>query len=263
MAFTPGLFSEKQLDVMANCTANVNILEGSVRSGKTMASLLAFITALADYPKGVNILLAGKTTRSLFRNIIKPLEDIVGKTYTKFKLGIGEGTIFGRSFYAVGANDERAYTKIQGLTLSLAYGDEVATWPESFFKMLLSRLSDFNARFIGTTNPEGPYHWLKVEYLDREEELDLKSWHFNLEDNLNLPKAYVENLKKLYTGLWFKRYIQGLWVLAEGTVYDMFNETYHVKDITKETWDNCISKYVSIDYGTINPCVFHLWGSVS
>jgi len=260
MAFTPGLFSEKQLDVMANCTANVNILEGSVRSGKTIASLLAFITALADYPKGVNILLAGKTTRSLFRNIIKPLEDIVGKTYTKFKLGIGEGTIFGRSFYAVGANDERAYTKIQGLTLSLAYGDEVATWPESFFKMLLSRLSDFNARFIGTTNPEGPYHWLKVEYLDREEELDLKSWHFNLEDNLNLPKAYVENLKKLYTGLWFKRYIQGLWVLAEGTVYDMFNETYHVKDITKETWDNCISKYVSIDYGTINPCVFHLWG---
>ena len=66
MAFTPGLFSEKQLDVMANCTANVNILEGSVRSGKTIASLLAFITALADYPKGVNILLAGKTTRSLF-----------------------------------------------------------------------------------------------------------------------------------------------------------------------------------------------------
>ena len=142
----------------------------------------------------------------------------------------------------------------------MAYGDEVATWPESFFKMLLSRLSDFNARFIGTTNPEGPYHWLKVEYLDREEELDLKSWHFNLEDNLNLPKAYVENLKKLYTGLWFKRYIQGLWVLAEGTVYDMFNETYHVKTLQKETWDNCISKYVSIDYGTINPCVFHLWG---
>jgi len=260
MAFTPGIFSEKQLDVMANCTANVNILEGSVRSGKTISSILSFITSLSEYPKDSNILLAGKTTTSLFRNIIKPLEEIVGKTYTKFKLGVGEGTIFGRSFYAVGANDERAYTKIQGLTLSLAYGDEVAIWPESFFKMLLSRLSDVGARFIGTTNPEGPYHWLKVEYLDREAELDLKSWHFNLEDNLNLPKSYVENLKKLYTGLWFKRYILGLWVLAEGTVYDMFNEDFHVIDVPLDIWDKCLSKYVSIDYGTTNPCVFHLWG---
>jgi PBSX family phage terminase large subunit len=260
MSFSPGIFSEKQLDVMANCTANANFLEGAVRSGKTIATILAFLTALTEFPKDSNILLIGKTITSLIRNIIKPLEEITGKTHFKYTRGIGEGFIFGRLFYAAGANDERAYTKIQGLTLALALGDEVALWPESFFKMLMSRLSDWNARFIGTTNPESPYHWLKVEYIDRADELDIKVWHFDLEDNKNLPPKYVENLKKLYTGLWHKRYIQGLWVLAEGTVYDMFDEAYHVAEIAQETWDKCLTKYVSIDYGTTNPCVFHLWG---
>jgi len=259
MVFKPGVFSEKQIDVMANCTATINLLEGAVRSGKTIASIIAVVNLIVNGPHG-NILFVGKTDRTLFRNILQPIEEIYGPSNFKFRRGTGEGEIFGRHFYTAGANDERAYTKIQGLTLYLAYGDEVAAWPESFFQMLISRLSEPGARFIGSLNPEGPYHWLKVKFLDREKELSLKSWHFRLENNLNLDPNYVENLKKFYTGIFYRRYINGEWCLAEGAIYDMFSEEKHVETVRPDVWVSCLSKHVSIDYGTSNPCVFQLWG---
>ena len=260
MAFKPGIFSETQLDVMANCTATINLLEGAVRSGKTIASIIAMAKLILTGPQG-NILFVGKTDRTLYRNILQPMEEIFQPSNFSFRRGTGEGTLFGRHFYTAGANDERAYTKIQGITLALAYGDEVAAWPESFFQMLISRLSEPGARFVGSLNPEGPYHWLKVKFLDREQELSLRSWHFNLEDNQNLDKEYIENLKHFYTGLYYKRYIQGLWVLAEGTIFDMFDESRHVTTITNDIWRNIVIKYVSVDYGTSNKCVFQLWGT--
>jgi len=259
MVFKPGIFSEKQIDVMANCTATINLLEGAVRSGKTIASIIAVVNLIVNGPHG-NILFVGKTDRTLFRNILQPIEEIYGPSNFKFRRGTGEGEIFGRHFYTAGANDERAYTKIQGLTLYLAYGDEVAAWPESFFQMLISRLSEPGARFIGSLNPEGPYHWLKTKFLDREKELSLKSWHFRLENNLNLDPNYVDNLKKFYTGVFYRRYINGEWCLAEGAIYDMFSEEKHVAEVTPDIWINVVQKYVFVDYGTSNKCIFQLWG---
>jgi PBSX family phage terminase large subunit len=109
-------------------------------------------------------------------------------------------------------------------------------------------------------NPEGPYHWFKVNFLDREAELSLKSWLFLLDENKNLDPKYVVNLKKFYTGLFYRRYVEGAWVLAEGAIYDMFDEPIHVAPVTQDIWRNVIQKYVSIDYGTTNKCVFQLWG---
>jgi PBSX family phage terminase large subunit len=255
MSFAWGRFSRKQLDVIANATARLNILDGSVRSGKTVASLVAWIKFVAEAPPG-ELLMVGKTERTLKRNILDPLEQMVGSKNFKLNRGEGEATLFGRRIYLAGANDERAEGKIRGMTLVGAYGDEITLWPESFFTMLLSRLSVPGARFIGTTNPDSPYHWLKVNYLDRAGELNLKSWHFTLEDNLNLDPAYVEALKKEYTGLWYKRFILGLWVLAEGVVYDMWDEDKHVRPAPTG-----LNRFiVAVDYGTNNPCTFGLYG---
>lgn len=258
MSFTWGRFSRKQLDVIANATARLNILDGSVRSGKTIASLVAWIMFVAEAPPG-ELLMVGKTERTLKRNVLDPLEQMVGSKYFKLNRGAGEAMIFGRRIYLAGANDERAEGKIRGMTIVGAYGDEITLWPESFFTMLLSRLSVPGARFIGTTNPDSPYHWLKVNYLDRVGELSLKSWHFTLEDNLNLAPAYVEALKKEYTGLWYKRFILGLWVQAEGAVYDMWDDKLHAVDELPQTFERF---YVGVDYGTNNPTVFLLIGQV-
>ncbi|SMB97804.1 phage terminase, large subunit, PBSX family [Thermanaeromonas toyohensis ToBE] len=256
MSFAWGKFSRKQLDVIANTTARLNILDGSVRSGKTIASLVAWIMFVAEAPPG-ELLMVGKTERTLKRNVLDPLEQMVGSKYFKLNRGAGEATLFGRRIYLAGANDERAEGKIRGMTLVGAYGDEITLWPESFFTMLLSRLSVSGAKFIGTTNPDSPYHWLMKNYLKRAGELNLKRWQFQLDDNLNLDPAYVEALKKEYTGLWYRRYILGEWVQAEGAVYDMFDDTVHAVD---EIPQQFIRYYVGVDYGTNNPTVFLLIG---
>jgi PBSX family phage terminase large subunit len=203
------------------------------------------------------LVMIGKTERTLKRNVIDPLITMYGSRNVSTKgMGKGEIHIFGRRVYLVGANDERAEQKIRGASFVGAYCDEITLYPESFWVMLLSRLRSPGARLYGTTNPDGPFHWLKVNYLEKGL-THLKKWHFTLDDNPYLDPAYVEALKQEYTGLWFKRFILGLWCIAEGAVYDMWDEKIHVAPKPEGNPDYYL---VSIDYGTSNPCAFLLLG---
>lgn len=245
-------FSQTGRRSLLESTARLNIWEGAVRSGKTVASLIRWIEFIAASAPGP-LLMVGKTERTLKRNILDPLQDILGASRMRINTGTGEAKILKRRVYLAGANDERAEQKIRGLTLAGAYGDELTLWPESFFKMLLSRLSAPGAALFGTTNPDSPYHWLKRDYLDRAQELDLASWSFKLADNLSLDESYVRNLGREYTGLWRRRFIEGAWVVAEGVIYDMFDPERHVfQDGPSGTHET----YVGVDYGTTNPTVF-------
>ncbi len=247
--------SEKQLDVVAFSDARWNISSGAVRSGKTRSTFFIIPQRMRRLPKG-NCLLIGKTERTLRRNIINPLRAIYGRRRISDPYGDGEINLFGRHCYMVGANDERAVTKIQGLGIVYAYGDEITTWPESFFQMLKSRLSDPGACFDGTCNPEGPYHWLKKGFLDKSHEFGIRHFEFKLDDNPFLSKDFVKALKMEYTGMWYQRYIEGLWVLAEGIIYNMFNPQLHV---IHQRPEQIREVYASIDYGTTNPTSFGLY----
>lgn len=245
----------KQDRSIRQSNARLNIWSGSVRSGKTFASIFRWMCFLtADGPPGPKLMI-GKTERTLQRNILDPMAAIFGRRF-QYSPGKGEGSLFGRKFWTVGANDERAQDKIRGSTLAGAYGDEMTLWPESFYNMLLSRLSVRGAKFFGTTNPDSPHHWVKKNILDRPE-LNLRHFHFVLADNLALDPDFVSELKKEYVGLWYKRFILGLWVLAEGAIYDMFREDLHVCSSLPDSWDR---EWVSVDYGTSNPTVFLLQG---
>lgn len=253
----------KQLDSVRLATARLNIWEGSVRSSKTISSLIAWLTFVRTGPPG-NLLMAGKTERTLKRNIIDPLTEMLGPARCRLVQGSGELWLLGRRVYLAGANDERAQERIRGLTLAGCYVDEISTIPQSFWSMLLSRLSVEGARLYGTSNPDSPAHWLKAEFLDRaavwlgqdghvdysEDGLDLARFSFRLSDNQHLGAAYVRSLELEFVGLWRKRFIEGLWVAAEGAVYDMFDEQRHVVDVVPviRKWLCC-----SIDYGTVNP----------
>lgn len=248
-------------------TARFNIWEGAVRSSKTVASSIRWMQYVRTGPAG-NLAMIGKTERSLKRNVIDPIIEMVGTKRCRYLVGAGELHLFGRRIYTAGANDVRAVEKIQGLTLAGAYGDEIATWPEPFWDMLGTRLSVPGAQFFGTCNPAGPVHWLKRKWLDRSamwlghdgststghasEPVDLHRFSFTLDDNPFLSPDFVESLKRQYVGLFFKRYIQGLWVPAEGAIFDMFDEKHHVTPTLP-----AISRWISlgIDHGTRNP--FH------
>ena len=254
----PTALTDKQIESVLAATSRLNIWSGSVRSGKTVASIIKWLKVIRDGPRGP-LLMVGKTNRTLKRNVLDPMLEFLGSKRMTVNSGTGEAKILGRNVYLVGANDERAEGKIRGVTLAGAYGDELTTWPSSFFKMLLSRLSVTGAQLVGTTNPDAPLHWLKREFLDRKDVLDLSLFLFKLTDNSFLGPDYIAALKNEYTGLWRKRYIDGLWIAAEGPIYDMFDEDLHVVSAIPETVR--IERYwVAIDYGTSNPFVALLFG---
>lgn len=251
-------------------TASGNVWEGAVRSSKTVGSTYKWLEYVRQAPPG-NLLMVGKTERTLKRNIIDPIISMVGKKRAHYRAGVGEFDLLGRTIYTAGAADERAVEKIQGLTLLGAYCDELTTFPESFFEMLGTRLSEPGARWFATCNPAGKNHWLYKKYLTRaqlhldqkgrlhrahgENILSINRFSFTLDDNPYLDAEFVRNLKVMYSGLFYRRYILGEWCLAEGAVFDMFDPEPGGRHVVTKIPQ--ITRWISlgIDYGTTNP--FH------
>lgn len=242
-------FSHKQIRSFAACTARINIFEGSVRSGKSYIANWRFLHDLKLTDKRTKAVICAKSQTTCLENIIAPLNNILGGVI-KYNHQSQQFRLFERDVRVVGANDERSEGKIRGDTFSLALVDEVSILPQSFFKMLMSRLSVKGAKLIGTTNPDSPYHWLKADYIDRASELNLKTFKFTLNDNPSLDEAYKRDISAEYRGLWYKRFILGEWCLAEGSIYDFFDEALHVRE-KAPTYAKAY--YLGIDYGTTNP----------
>jgi PBSX family phage terminase large subunit len=229
----------------------INILEGSVRSGKTYVSLLLWGFWVVTKEQSCTFLMAGKTLMTLKRNVLELLVDIFDGNFT-YSLTKKEASLFGRRIYLEGVSDARSEGKIRGLTLDGAYCDELSLFEEDFFKMLLSRLSKHDAKLFATTNPDHPNHWLKRDYLDNTD-LDLLDVKFTLDDNIFLPQKYIESLKNEYTGMYYDRFILGLWVAAEGRIYGEFDKAKMVlgeNEIRARLGKNpLLFTVVGVDYG--------------
>lgn len=241
------MISQKQLQTIQQANKFINIAHGAVRSGKSVALNYLWIAYCKHGPPG-ELAMVGKTERTLKRNIIKPLSSMLGSDL-KYNQGTGELYIGKRVCYVYGANDERSADKIQGATLAGALCDEISLYPQSFWEMLITRLSVPGAQLFGTTNPDSPYHYLKIDWLDNPA-IDLFQIKYNIDDNPFLDGDYVHRLKTSFKGIFYKRYILGEWVLAEGVIYDMFSDENVV--------DNGAGQYtiIGVDYGISNPTVF-------
>lgn len=252
-------FTPKQMQLIQMLKRNefkrLNILYGSVRSGKTYITLLLWAAWVATMPQDKNYLMCAKTLTSLKRNCLDLLQSLIGEANFSYSISAKQAQLFGRKIYLEGANDARSEAKIRGMSLSGAYIDEITLIEEDFFTMLLSRLSDPGAKLFGSTNPASPSHWLKEKYIDRQNELNLFVEKFILDDNTFLDKKYVEQIKKEYTGVFYERFILGDFVTAEGLVYPMFDKEKHLT--TEKTHDGQF--YISIDYGIVNPFAAGLW----
>ena len=237
-----------------NQLKRINLLEGSVSSGKTWISLVLWAFWVKTMPENVPYMMCAKTITTLKRNCLVPLQELIGESNFTFSTSAKEAKLFGRVVYLEGANDNRSEDKIRGLTLQGAYCDELTKFPEDFFAMLLSRLRMPEAKLIATTNPDSPSHWLKVNYIDRQQELNFLDVKFLLDDNTTLPKDYVTEIKKEYTGVFYERFILGLWVLAEGLIYPNYQEA--IAEVPNTPIE---AKCLSIDYGTQNPFAALYW----
>ena len=271
------IYTPKQLELMRlwqnDKLKRINLLEGSVSSGKTWVSLVLWAFEVKTSPEDKQYLMCAKSLTTLKRNCLLLLQELVGERNFTFSLSSKEAQLFGRRVFLEGANDARSEAKIRGMTLQAAYCDELTQFPEDFYTMLLSRLRLPNAKLIATTNPDAPSHWLKTDYIDRQNELDFLDIKFLLDDNPTLPQDYVENLKKEYVGVFYERFILGNWVAAEGLIYPMYQQVFEEpplatdRDLENGNTDPSNSRYkcaeqhvISIDYGTLNAFACLLWG---
>ena len=242
------------------------IADGAIRSGKTVCMSLSFVFwAMANY-SDQNFAMCGKTIGSFRRNVLMILKLMLRSRGFQVADHRADNLVeisrngVTNHFYIFGGKDESSQDLIQGITLAGVFFDEVALMPESFVNQATGRCSVDGSKYWFNCNPDGPYHWFKLNWLDKAKEKNLLVLHFTMEDNLSLSERIKERYRNMYTGVFFKRYILGLWAMAEGIIYDMFSEDRHVKTIleyARQLIDG--GRYVSIDYGTQNATAFLLW----
>ena len=238
------------------------IAAGAIRSGKTLCMSLSYVLWAMESFNQQNFGMAGKTIGSFRRNVLfwlklmlksRGYQVVDHRSDNLIVVSKGDTQNF---FYIFGGKDERSQDLIQGITLAGMFFDEVALMPESFVNQATGRCSVTGSKFWFNCNPDNPRHWFKVNWIDKCEEKHIIYLHFTMDDNLSLSEKIKERYRSMYVGVFFKRYILGLWCVAEGLVYSMFDEEKHVTD---EHMSGALEYIVSIDYGTVNPFSAGLW----
>lgn len=262
------------------------IADGAIRSGKTVSMSLSFVMWAMSTFSGMNFAMCGKTIGSFRRNVLFWLKLMLKSRGYKVSDHRADNLVIvtrgevENYFYIFGGKDERSQDLIQGITLAGVFFDEVALMPESFVNQATGRCSVDGSKYWFNCNPDGPYHWFKVNWIDKaigylgkqrvkeiraEAEKEnrpdglkkLLYLHFTMDDNLSLSEKIKARYRSMYTGVFYQRYILGLWCVAEGIIYDMFDTARHVFEMAAETLTP--ARYVSCDYGTQNATVFLLW----
>lgn len=241
------------------------ICDGSVRAGKTVSMSFSYITWAMETFNGEQFGMAGKTIGALRRNVVGPLKRMlksrgyqVHDNQTDNVMTISRGLV-ANYFFLFGGKDERSQDLIQGITLAGMFFDEVALMPRSFVDQAVARCSVEGRKYWFNCNPAGPFHWFKVEWLDQLKKKRALHLHFTMDDNLSLSEKVKEGYRRLFSGVFYKRFILGLWVLAEGIVYEMFDSDIHIVGDEKLP-DRFDRLFVGGDFGMSNPTAFLLLG---
>ncbi len=265
-------FSPKQRTVLTwwipgsrNARYDAIVCDGAVRSGKTLAMGLSFFLWAMSCFDGKKFGVCGKTIASLKRNVLSEilprLEEFGGTWKEKRSENLVTVTLKGHrnQFYIFGGRDESSASLIQGITFAGVLLDEVALMPQSFVEQACARCSVAGSRLWFNCNPAGPSHWFYKMWILEAEKRNCLRLHFTMEDNPSLTDAIRERYQRLYTGVFYRRFILGQWAQAEGRVYDFF-EPEMVGKAPEGGFDQW---YISCDYGTVNPTSMGLWGRCS
>ena len=259
--FQWGEFSYKALSFIHESDAFINIAQGAVRSGKTIAATVAFLKFVLESPYN-EFMISGKTRDTIERNIVRDLIRMIdGNGYWKYRKFDNYLEIANNKIWLIGFSDDGATEKVRGMTVGGWYADELTSASKSTVDMAITRCSVDGARMFWTMNPQSPFHFIYTDYISNKELLDsgtVKVWHFTLDDNLHLSDRYIEELKRVNrkSQVSYKRNILGEWVTSEGAIYDSFNTDIHI--IHEDP--KCHEINICCDYGVSTVTCFGVMG---
>lgn len=242
------------------------IADGAIRSGKTVSMSLSYVMWAMERHDGKNFIMAGKTISSFKRNVLQNLKLMLTSRGYRWDYHISgdlpnmlEVTRKGKTnyFFIFGGKDEGSQDLVQGITAAGAFFDEVALMPESFVNQATGRCSVEGRKFWFNCNPAGPMHWFKLNWIDKCRKKKLLYLHFTMDDNLSLSEEIKARYRGMYAGVFYLRYIKGLWKAAEGLIYTMFtDDNLYTDDQRPIGLKSTAIRSIAVDYGTTNPCVF-------
>lgn len=246
-------FSEKQYEFLAKCTATWNLAHGAVRTGKTIVTLYGFMHAVDQCPDS-SIWMIGYTASTIYDNAVRLIfENPIFSAFRPFCTWHKLDRILtykDKLIKTCGAENSSSVGRIQGQTISLMYCDEMTLYPESMIYMLDTRLSNAWSKGFAAMNPSHPQHIIK-KWIDQGQNGDERYFaqHYTLKDNPYVSDDYKNRIRDSLSGIFFKRNYLGLWVLAEGAIFDFFDEKIHVVSRPPRAAEYFVA---GIDYGTRN-----------
>lgn len=249
----PYRFSDIHLDYIRKCQDNTyNILEGAVRSGKTVDHVLAFAKELCDTPDKFH-LATGSTMANAKLNIGDAngfgLEHIfrgqcrwtsykdndalaIRGPYTNFKEKI---VIF------AGGGSSASYQKIRGNSYGMWIATEINLHHDNTIKEAFNRtIASHRRKIFWDLNPEHPKAPIYAQYIDKYAEKAQKGIlkggynyaHMTLFDNINISEERREEIISQYDpdSIWYIRDILGERTIAEGLIYNKLATSIAAKD---------------------------------
>ena len=260
MAFQFQPFSRKQKQALCwwmpgsgveHC--RLMMADGAIRSGKTVAMILSFLRWSQVTFQDRDFIVAGVTAGALGRNVLRPLFQMLEALDIPWehRRSAGVVEIGSNRYHLFGAEKENAQDRLQGMTAAGAFADEVALFPRSFTDQMIGRCSVEGSRIFLNCNPNGAFHYIKTDFIDRADEIGMFRLHFTMEDNLTLSPEIRESYARAFRGVFYRQYILGEWA-----VYPMWDPEENTYRETDPGMYRGMRRYCAVDYGTVNPCVF-------
>lgn len=218
-------------------TTRVCLYGGAAGGGKSRAAAEKLHGFCIKYPGAVGIALR-KAREFASKSVVYALRSAIGDdpsvTYNASDLMFHYAN--GSRIFVAGMKDEgqrQALRSINGDgSADFIWAEEANALTEDDYNELLGRLRGKAApwrQILLTTNPDGPMHWIKTRLMDGGE----ASVHYSsAKDNPHLPPEYLQTLESI-TGVLGMRLRDGLWVQAEGVVYDTWDDALHMVDLAE------------------------------
>lgn len=232
----------------------VMLLTGSAGGGKSRTGLEKVHAYLLKYPRATG-LIGRKTREAASRSVVPMMWDtVMGGVMSGIDYNKSE-SIFrypnGSVLYTGGMKDEAQRQAIRSIggqgALDIALFEEANALTLEDYQEVRVRLRGTAApwrQFILNTNPDAPSHWINQRLIIGGE----ASVHYSnaLDNPYNAPD-YMDVLRTL-TGTQYQRLVKGLWVQAEGVIYDNFSLEDNVSESAEYNPDWPVAWFVDDGY---------------
>jgi PBSX family phage terminase large subunit len=247
VVFKPTAVQRNALALLKSGAKHILLFGGS-RSGKTTVIVMAVIYRALRYAGSRHLICryrAKDARSSVLRETLFPwLDNTVGKSGYRYLAHESMITLFnGSEIWIGGLGDKEQADKILGHEYNTIYFNEISQLSyaavTTAYSRLAMRIEGCRNLFYYDCNPGSPLHWaykifvLRRAFLtgDQIEKPELyASMLLNPQDNReNLPEDYITDILDVLPEKQKARFRDGLWVKAEGVIYDRFDESMIIK----------------------------------